>query len=59
VKLPVLPCEVTISGDFLSGSGQSFTPGNANDPKSTSAGGWEQGYQIAPLSAEPSASPGI
>src|SRR6266478_8405040 len=59
MKLPLLPCETTMSGKFLSGIGQSLTPGRVILPRSTFSGGWEQRYHTAPLSAGPSALAGI
>jgi hypothetical protein len=51
-------CETTTSGNLSPLIGQSITPGIAMLPRSISRGGSEQGYQIAPWRAGPSASAG-
>src|SRR5262244_3366387 len=55
MKLPPLPCDMTTSGSLSPRIGQSLTPEMAVLPRSISRGGSEQGYQIAPLRAGPSA----
>src|SRR4051812_20148727 len=59
MKLPRRPCDITISGNFLSGNGQSFTPGKLALPRATAPAGCAHGYHAAPLRAGAPASAGI